>query len=634
MLGKKRIKGIKDLSFWSVAVGLIAWLTIVLVASFLSFFASIDQHISDHADTTLRDVSKGISQLLETKIEGQWATLAPVTKFAEGEEDLLQSEPLLQIMDSMKTTSRFSTVFIADETGQSLNSEGVYVDIADRYYYKKAMQGYNNISSVLKSRNTGEDVFVFASPVNGNSRVRGILGATIRVEDFQKLIAHSIFDGMGYAYIIAGNGDIIVKPVADHHPIQDGNIITFLARTDTESSITARQLTLDMRTRQRGNFTFVGNGDTLNAYYQPLDVNDWYVLCGVPLNYLNDQSSELFLVALKLCFGILIALTPVVLTFWRRERNRKKDLLMQNKELQWNEERFRIVTSLSNSIIFEANFEKNTIVYPNGFKSRMGYEPVTEGFPFSMVEAGYIHPDDAKVFIDMHTKIPPFTEKLSGEFRIMGRGNQFIWHRIEEVLFLDEQGKAIKSIGRAVDIDDEKKAIELLEARSQIDSGSGLYNKHATEVFIKQCLEEDRRGSHAMVVLDIDEFKTINDTKGHVYGDQAIADLANIMKSQFRATDILGRIGGDEFMIFLKDIPNELFVAAKIAKIRNTFMSMHEIGISAGIALYPKDGTTYLDLYKHADMAMYSVKKSGKNRFEFFVDIKKQKSRSSADNRM
>ena len=73
---------------------------------------------------TLRDVSKGISQLMETKIEGQWTTLAPVAKFAESEEDLLQSEPLRLIMGSMKTTSQFSTVFVANEEGISINDEG------------------------------------------------------------------------------------------------------------------------------------------------------------------------------------------------------------------------------------------------------------------------------------------------------------------------------------------------------------------------------------------------------------------------------------------------------------------------------------------------------------------------------
>ncbi|MGI6734275.1 MAG: diguanylate cyclase domain-containing protein [Anaerovoracaceae bacterium] len=634
MQGIKDIKKLKDLSFWSIAVGLMVWLTIVLAASFLSFFGSIDRHISEQAVTTLRDVSKGISQLLETKIEGQWATLAPVTKFAEGEKDLLQSEPLLHILESMKTASRFSTVFIADNKGQSVNSDGLYVDIADRYYYKKAMQGYQNISSVLKSRVTGEDVFIFANPVRGDSGVRGILGAAIQVKDFEKLIDHSIFDGKGYVYIISGNGDIVVKSAPDQHPIKDTNIITFLAREETESSITARHLTQDMRTRQQGYFTFVGDGDMQNAYYEPLEVNDWYVICGVPLNCLKTQSSGLFWIAMRLCLGILIALAPVVLTFWRRERNRKEDLIKQNKELQWNEKRFRIVTSLSNSIIFEVDLEKRTILYPDGFKSRMGYEPVTEGFPYSLVEAGHVHPDDAEDFIAMHTKIPPNTEKLVGEFRIMGRRNEYVWHRIEEVLMLDEKGKAIKSIGRALNIDDEKKAIQLLEAKSQIDSGSGLYNKHATGVLIHQCLKENSQGKHAMVFLDIDDFKKINDSRGHVYGDQVIADLADIMRTQFRATDIMGRIGGDEFMLFFKDIPNELFVAAKIAKVRHTFVSMHEIGISAGIALYPQDGTSYMDLYKHADMAMYAVKKSGKNRYEFYADIREQELNGFVEDRV
>ena len=608
--------------FWSVRVALIVWFVIILAVSFLHFFVSMNDHIEDHSSTSLHDVSTNIAQILETKIEGQWATLAPVAKYAGEEKDMLNSSILIRIMDDMKDTTSFSVIFVADHLGNSINNSGVYVNVASRYYYKNSMQGYNNITQILQSSTTGEDVFVFSSPVYNNSGIQGVLGATIRVEDFQELLDPSILDGMGYAYIISGNGDVLVEPKVDHHPINEQNVMSFIGREEVESSVTVGKLKEDMRLRQQGNLTFVSSEGVQNMYYMPLGINDWYILCGVPQSHFEKAASELDTMAYLLSFGILIALAPVSLVIWMGERFRKASLLKRNKELRWSEERFRIAASLSSNIIFEANLVNNTMVYPNGFKNHTGYEPVTQGFPHSIVEAGHIHPDDAAAFILMHTDIPPFTEKLSGEFRIR-EGDNYIWHRIEEKLLSDEKGVAIRSIGSVQNIDDEKKAMELLEAKTQIECGSGLYNKHATELFIKKFLEEESQGIHAMIVLDIDEFKSVNDSLGHVHGDQVISELSDVLRNQFRATDILGRIGGDEFMIFLKNIPNELFVAAKIAKIRNVIRKTQGIGVSAGIAIYPKDGTTYLELYNRADMAMYSVKKNGKNGFEFYVDISK-----------
>lgn len=613
----------KGFNFWSVTITLIAWFVIVLAISFTHFYASMNEQTEEHASTSLHDVSTGIAKIMETKIEGQWATLAPVARYAGEEEDMLNSEILIRIMDDMKDTTSFSVIFVADEQGNSINNSGVNVDVSTRYYYKTSMQGYNHISQILQNSITGEDVFVFSSPVYGNSGIQGVLGAAIRVKDFQELLDPSIFDGMGYVYIISGSGDVLVEPILEDQPINEQNVMTFIDRAENESNVTVRRLKEDMRLRQKGYLTFVTGGNAHNIYYMPLGINDWYIFCGVPQSYFAQQSSELDGIAFLLSVGILIALAPLILFLWIGERLRKADLLKRNKELQWNEERFRIAASLSDNIIFEADLVNNTMLFPNGFKNRMGYEPMTQDFPYAIVEAGHIHPDDAEAFIEMHTNIPPFTEKLSGEFRIKREGEDYIWHRIEEKLLTNEKGQAIRSIGSVLNIDDEKKALALLEARTQIECASGLYNKQATEIFIKKFLEEEPRGTHAMIVFDIDEFKSVNDSLGHVHGDQVISDLSDVLRNQFRATDILGRIGGDEFMVFLKNIPNELFVAAKIAKIRNIITKMHQVGVSAGIAIYPQDGTTYLELYNHADIAMYSVKKNGKNGFEFYVDIAK-----------
>lgn len=429
----------------------------------------------------------------------------------------------------------------------------------------------------------------------------------------------SPFDGDGYAYIFDQDGKILLKPQGVYQPIEEENLITYFSENATDSEIDGQELTNEIRNRRNDYFSFTTAKGVQSAYYMPLGINGWYVLVGIPHDYFIEQSRSLSWTAVWLCIGLALAFVPIVMAIWGVERVRRKELIERNRELQLNEERFRIITSLSNNVIFEIDLEKGITTYPAGPEIWKDSELAREGFPYSFLRAGYIHPEDAEAFTAMHKDIPPFTRRLSGEFRVKGRGGEYIWYRIDEVLLSDDKGKAIRSIGRALNIDNEKKTMELLQVKAQLDSGSGLYNKSYTEMSIKMSLDEQCNGKHALIVIDIDDFKIINDTKGHLFGDRVIEDLGDILKHRFRASDILGRIGGDEFVVFLKDIPDDGFVAEKIVQVHTTIKELHKISISAGIAIYPRDGTTYTELFRCADEAMYSVKKDDGKGYEFYI---------------
>ncbi|NLY71085.1 MAG: GGDEF domain-containing protein, partial [Clostridiales bacterium] len=103
-----------------------------------------------------------------------------------------------------------------------------------------------------------------------------------------------------------------------------------------------------------------------------------------------------------------------------------------------------------------------------------------------------------------------------------------------------------------------------------------------------------------------------------LYGDQVLRDTANILKASFRDTDIIGRIVGDEFMILIKNIESENIIAHKVSRVLRYINTVHNITASVGIAIYPKDGDTFEELYHNADLAMYKAKSQRKNRFVFY----------------
>lgn len=168
---------------------------------------------------------------------------------------------------------------------------------------------------------------------------------------------------------------------------------------------------------------------------------------------------------------------------------------------------------------------------------------------------------------------------------------------------------------------------QILKIRAESDSLTGLYNKEATHEHIAKYLSEERsrNANHAMIVLDLDNFKEINDYFGHLYGDALLLEISNRIKSLFRASDIVGRIGGDEFMIFMKNIKNVDIVYKKIGDLCNLvnenysyFNTDLAITTSVGVALYPDAGRDFETLYNSADIALYQAKDKGKNQFHIY----------------
>lgn len=162
---------------------------------------------------------------------------------------------------------------------------------------------------------------------------------------------------------------------------------------------------------------------------------------------------------------------------------------------------------------------------------------------------------------------------------------------------------------------------EELIKHAQIDALTGLYNKETTELLTDEILQTDPEVSHAFLILDMDCFKQINDVYGHVVGDIILKKFGRLLKNIFRSEDIVGRIGGDEFVVLMKNVKSketattkaeELLTAAKETSFEE--LKGKNISISIGISLSPKDGDCYMDLYKRADQALYQAKRSGKSR--------------------
>lgn len=164
-----------------------------------------------------------------------------------------------------------------------------------------------------------------------------------------------------------------------------------------------------------------------------------------------------------------------------------------------------------------------------------------------------------------------------------------------------------------------------LAHKADTDQLTGLNNKIATERKIQEYIEQNPDKQCLFFLFDIDNFKKINDTLGHAFGDEVLRSLGHQLSNEFRVTDIIGRTGGDEFILFLKDIKDDEILEREAKRFANFFHSFqageyvkYSATSSIGATVYPRDAKDYYGLYTAADSALYEAKRQGKNRMVFY----------------
>lgn len=198
------------------------------------------------------------------------------------------------------------------------------------------------------------------------------------------------------------------------------------------------------------------------------------------------------------------------------------------------------------------------------------------------------------------------------------------WAREEWKLMSDPKNGHLTAMVLVRDINSKKQAEEVLAQAATTDALTGLLNRTAAQTEILSYLEGDGAdGSHAVFMIDMDDFKQVNDTYGHQAGDLLLIELARGIKSCFRETDIVCRLGGDEFFVFAKNMPDQDAIrkrTERLLEVAHTVYSgqtMATGSISIGVSTYPADGKTLDELYGKADEALYRAKGMGKAQAAF-----------------
>ena len=289
------------------------------------------------------------------------------------------------------------------------------------------------------------------------------------------------------------------------------------------------------------------------------------------------------------------------------------------QELEISNERYQIVMDQSDSTIFEYNILNDVVSMGKNDQNLSGgsFQDFLKNISRTLFSG------DVSSFEAMFANVRAGAHSAEGEYRLKNTKSSYLWYDINITTIFDQDNRPIRAIGTIRDITFQKEATQTLMEKAERDALTGLLNKSTTKSFIEEALKCDCLC--ALYMIDVDYFKNVNDSLGHLFGDTVLADIGDKLKKLFRTSDVVGRIGGDEFMVLLKNIGDTSLITEKAEAINfclhQTFGSGADqctISGSVGVALYPEDGKTYSDLYKKADIALYQAKRAGRNRYIIF----------------
>ncbi len=294
-------------------------------------------------------------------------------------------------------------------------------------------------------------------------------------------------------------------------------------------------------------------------------------------------------------------------------------------EIEEEKKRYELVEEMSDDIIFTYDVIKDEFsCSPKILRSLRKYTFVNNAMERIIYGDVFDHRDIFRLIEAMNNglsgkRINSFDARI---INLLGDG---IWHRIKFATVYDKEENAVRFVGTIRNIERERKEKNRLVSQSQTDQLTGFLTKMSTSMKINEMIRNNDLSDAAMFLVDIDDFKHLNDTYGHVAGDNFLRDFTKNLSLTFHSDDVLGRVGGEEFIVFSSGKgASKKLAKEKAVEIENICKNVviesapgKNLSCSIGIARYPKDGDSYGEMFEKADNAMFSVKKNGKNGFAF-----------------
>lgn len=462
-------------------------------------------------------------------------------------------------------------------------------------------------------------VFINCKIKDASENILGVVGVGFDINYIKDVFKYYETTAGSHAYLITDTGDIAIS-------------------TDTSDYKAANLFSRDEYAPLK-DYIMASDNDSRSSWYESryiitryIPSLKWHLVVDIDTGAIRNDMKIQLRNSIIILLVILLCLLLLIVNIIRRY-NKKIVRLIEDKEKS-HENLFETAVKKMYDSIFEINITQNRAANEETqlYFEKLGCAPDVKFDDVLKVIAEkeikqeyrdkYIDTFCTQNIIKMHLE---GVETVSCELmRTIDDGKSYYWVRILARIFYWDEDESVRMFVYRQNIDMEMLEQQNMVRKMESDSLTGIYNKAATQNYIHEKLENNPSETHALFIMDIDNFKSVNDTCGHSVGDKVILEFASKITLCFDKNAVIGRIGGDEFIAFVK-IPSLQWLEKKAGELVQLLEDEYvegdkscHVSSSIGIAVSPEAGTTFEALYKNADYALYQTKKRGKNGFTIF----------------
>lgn len=611
-----------------------------LVTAIISYRANWDvfeKDVEQVSNLTMESISHQIDSNFTkpVNISLTMANDSLLKDFLREEKDNLEDDTFIQTMreylDAYRVKYDYDSVFLVSaQTDRYYHFNGLDRVLAadnpeNEWYYAFLTEGEEyslNIDNDEAAKNE-ITVFINAKITDEKEQIMGIVGVGFRVDTLQRLLGDYEKEFGVRAYLVDREGTIEIS--TDRTGYEAAGLFEEVRYSGMQDNILK-----DTEGRQDIWYNGPeGKGYLASQYIPNLE---WFLVIDHDTSALGRQLIlQLIgagLVLVLVIVSVLMTITSIIRKYNRqviqltiaREQEHQAAFVKATEQMYENIYELDITHNQAAGDATEEYFE--SLGVPKGASYNESLRIIADKQIKEEYRQGYIDTFSREHVLEVYRQ---GTENLRYDFMMSTNGVDYYWMRINAHIFTWKEDDSVRMMIYRQNIDAEKRREQFMFEKMQQDSLTGLYNKAATQEYICTLLSKTF-GHGAFFILDIDDFKQVNDSFGHAAGDNILIEFAHTIKEQFRDGDVVGRIGGDEFVAFMpvkemadarkkaRELSNSLCLAV------DTDAGTCSITASIGVSVSPEAGRDFETLYKNADAALYETKKRGKRGFIFYND--------------
>lgn len=608
----------KLIGTWHAAAFLTFCFVLALTASgvFYNQRGKLAGEFGNMVAANLTSYTQAQKRYLNSSITDAWNTLKGISGLVEQIVPEYTEDSLNEYLDQLNLQNRDYMIEYLSLKELERRLRNQQAAERDWTLFRKIEQGTGVVSDIWDWKKAGnQSVFTVAEPVWKNGKVIGVLQTRLEPLTITEQVPEASAFTRSSTLIVRRDGTILASENHNRGDISTGNLFVSVKTSGITDEV-VRQMEECFYGDGSDSFMFEGKGDSYYFSWDYLGYNEWYIVNfvrspDVAIHYENILKeliyASLFLIGLTAVLG-----GGIVVLF-----------LHYRRSLDFETKKYGLLAEFSDTALFEYDRRKDILEFTNNARRILMLDELRISHVMGKkTRTDLFLQEDRKVMEDMlRSRTGSWEDNIQyAELRLKSISGEYHWFGCHYKTITSDTGTVVKVVGKLADISRQRSREQELREQAMRDVLTGIYNK-AGERLIDRMVKE--KGQGLFLMLDLNDFKSINDTMGHAAGDAILTELGRVLKGNCRENDIVARIGGDEFVMFLPGVFDRQTGKRKIGEIQESLRTVRistwgirGIKASIGAALCPEDGMDYGTLYKAADEAMYQAKEQSKNRNE------------------